>query len=689
MFKRTLILLLTLLLCGITVGAEQAYDKVGNALYRIVLRTEEGDTTLGSGVLLMDPSVLLTAESCCREGQLYAIGYGGEYAVKGWDKAEGSGVVLMELSGPTSAEPLALAGMDTQSLPFVFGVNSEGMVGSMPLYRVRQTWHQGRDALLLTAEEGLLPGGFMTDAQGNLVGMVIAQQMEGVGSYVALDANELASALVKENAPAGSVLGCTLSWKDGILTVRWEDQGKDSTGYVITLCGENNLYYSSFDAEKNQRSFDLVLPPGHTYEVQVQKQTGDAKVSPVWDDMKRVTIPAVPFSQYGYTQTSSLCSVPAGKKAAADTAPMPLISVDTLTDQAADIYLQVQSSYDIADRMTLPMTLEIIAPDGQFFYEELRYTLTPDNMTQDSFVLQMDDLLSSCAEFSRGKLSQGDYVIRYSLNGKVAGEYPFTAAPAGTPVPTAAPASVPAPAPTAEAPATNGFASGLKVHIENGLMTLSWDAASVPEGAKVSVFYLYEGNTYYTYHALQEAVSETTIFTVPERRIMAWVSWSTEGEPSPGNPGDNECVIVPAAQAEAFRDNSFQNLQIGLMPSADPNAGAKGVFIPQQPLTREMLSDRSTPLYFQTEDCYRISATTEDHPLAIVLITPEGMLFIDQGSYIFDLTLQTSDLWLKDVSKLFADYESLVHGEKWPGGEYRILYLIDGKVAGEFDFTLE
>ena len=426
MFKRTLILLLTLMLCGITVCAEQAYDKVGNALYRIVLRTEEGDTTLGSGVLLMDPGVLLTAEGCCREGQLYAIGYGGEYAVKGWDKAEGSGVVLMELASPASAEPLALAGMDTQSLPFVFGVNSEGMVGSMPLYRVRQTWHQGRDALLLTAEEGLLPGGFMTDAQGNLVGMVIAQQMEGVGSYVALDANELASALVKENAPAGSVLDCTLSWKDGILTVRWEDQGKDSTGYVITLCGENNLYYSSFDAEKNQRSFDLVLPPGHTYEVQVQKQTGDAKVSPVWDDMKRIIIPAVPFSQYGYTQTSSLCSVPAGKKAAADTAPMPLISVDTLTDQAADIYLQVQSSYDIADRMTLPMTLDIIAPDGQFYFEEHSFVFSPEWEEEDCFALSLDGLLTTCQEFSGGVLKKGEYRVRYAIGGYVAGEFGFT-----------------------------------------------------------------------------------------------------------------------------------------------------------------------------------------------------------------------------------------------------------------------
>lgn len=682
MIKRILILTLTLMmLCGVTVHAEEAYDKIGNAMYRIVLRTAEGDQTLGSGVLFVDQSVLLTAEGCCREGDLYAIGTDGEHAILGWAEEE-VGFILMELATPSAYEPLTLADAAAQSLPYIFGVNAEGDAGSVPLYLVRRTMHQGQNALLLTGEEGLMPGGFMTDERGNLVGLVMAQQMEGIGSYVALDANEIGRALQEENQP-DAPLDCKLSWKDGILTVSWKDAVRDSGMYVITISGGMNYYYTTYDAGKDDRSAELLVPPGHTYEVQVQWAASAARQpSPMWEAMKSITIPALPFTAYGYTQTAGLCSVPAGQDVMDDQETMTLISVDTLMDPAADIYLQVRNSYEVSATATWPMTFELLAPDGQFFYEEMMYTLNAGS-SNDSFVLLVDDLLSSCAEFSYGDLPAGDYILRYSLNGKIAGEYAFTVQSAGTPVPTAAPVS------TEESPAASGFVTGLGVKGENGLITLSWDGSAIPEGAKVSVFYLYEGNTYYTYHAMNEGVSETSIFAVPGRKVMAWVVWSTQGDPVPGSPTEKDCVIIPATQAATLQDHQFKNLRIGLMPSDDPDAGTKTVFIPQQPLTREMLSDRNTPLYFQTEDCYSISASSDNHPLAIVLMTPEGMVFVDQGYYIFDLALQSSDLWLKDVSKLFADYESLVHGEKWPAGEYRILYCIDGKVAGEFGFTLE
>lgn len=687
MFKRILLLLLTLmLLCGGIVHAEQSYDKIGSAMYRIVLRTEKGDTTLGSGVLFMDRKILLTAEGCCREGQLYAIGMDGEHAILDWKAKEGLGVALMELATPSSAEPLALTTTDSKSLPFIFGVNAAGSAGSVPLYLVRKSMHQGQDALLLTGEEGLLPGGFMTDAQGNLVGMVIAQQMEGVGSYVALDANELYTALVAGQNQNAAYLECKLTWQSGMLIVNWQDAVRDSGLYVITISGDHNNYYTTYEADQEHRSIELLVPPGHTYEVQVQWAPSKKEApTPVWNAMKSITIPALPFASYGYTQSSSLCSVPAGQEVKTELTAMPVISVDTLTDKAADIYLQVRNSFDVDAVVGVPMAFELIAPDGQFFYEEMRYTLSPEHEKDDSFVLLVDDLMASCAEFAGGIVKAGDYVLRYALNGKIAGEYAFTVLPAGTPAPTVAPTA----APTEKAPATSGFASGVHAEEKNGLITLTWDEASIPGGAKVSVYYLYEGNTYYTYHAMKEGVHETGIFTVPGRKIMAWVSWSTQGEPAPGNPKENECVIIQAAEESPFQAHDFKNLRIGLMPSDDPAAGTKMTWIPQQPLTREILSDRDTPLYFQTEDCYHISATTEDHPMVIVLITPEGLCFVDPGYYIFDLTMQSSDQWLKDVSKLFADYESLVHGEAYPAGEYRVLYCIDGKMAGEYTFTLK
>ena len=77
--KRLAALVLTvMLLFSLTAQAESDLGVLlTNALYRIVLRTPEGDTTLGSAVLFADQKILLTAESCCVKGDLVAIGEDG------------------------------------------------------------------------------------------------------------------------------------------------------------------------------------------------------------------------------------------------------------------------------------------------------------------------------------------------------------------------------------------------------------------------------------------------------------------------------------------------------------------------------------------------------------------------------------------------------------------------------------
>ena len=86
MRKRILSLIVAffLLLPCMSAGAEDVDSLIDNALYRIVLRTAEGDVLLGSGVLFLNESVLLTAEGCCREGQLYAIGGDGSTPSRRW-----------------------------------------------------------------------------------------------------------------------------------------------------------------------------------------------------------------------------------------------------------------------------------------------------------------------------------------------------------------------------------------------------------------------------------------------------------------------------------------------------------------------------------------------------------------------------------------------------------------------------
>ena len=154
MYKRILLLALSLLLMmGLTAQAEDVYEKINDAMYRIVLRTEQGDTTLGSGVLFQDQRTILTASSCCAQGDLYAIGSdGSEYRVLRYEVKNQADLALLTLEKSSPAEPLAMADLNGQPLPFLFGANAEDNIGSMPMYGVRQGMYGKHEALIFASE---------------------------------------------------------------------------------------------------------------------------------------------------------------------------------------------------------------------------------------------------------------------------------------------------------------------------------------------------------------------------------------------------------------------------------------------------------------------------------------------------------------------------------------------------------
>lgn len=677
--KRILMLLMTLLLLALPAGAEDLYDQIDAALYQIVLRTDAGDKLLGSGVLFMDASAILTAEGCCKEGALYAVGLDGEYAVESVTPV-GSGTALLTLASPASVPPLTLAPAEAQSLPFIFGTNADGERGTMPLYKARADMRDGLYSLLFASEEGLLPGAFLTDEQGRVTALITNQQMEGLGSYAGLGADALGLLLSTEEKVDTGFVDCTFAWEDGELTVSWTDKAHTEGVYVVTLVTEENQYYTTYVADITERSLAVTPPPGHTYGIQVQRAASEAEaLEPDWDVLRDYTLPLLPFPAYGMQAECAILSLPAGSETIDDDSTLTAFTAANLTDPARDIYLRADCSYTIPTLHTANLTLELIAPDGQFFFDEQIIDLDPADAAADSLYFSLNTVLDSCVEFSGGALQAGDHTLRFFLDGCIGGEYTFTVTEEG-----AAPAAAPA------EPATEGFASGLGTTRENGLVTLTWDAATIPEGAKVRAYYLYDSNPYYIYLDPDAGANSVQVFTVPGHQTAAWVTWSTNGEFTLSRqPGADEFILLDAAPEEPITAHSFRNVRIGLAASADPKAPTSTDFLPQAPITREMLTDRATPIYFMTEDTYQVGATSGDHPLLIVLETPDGMCFVDLGYYIFDRSLQSSDLWVKDISKLFADYESFTGDAAWPAGEYRILYCIDEKVAGEIKFTLE
>ena len=426
MMKRLLMLALSLLLltCA-AAGAEQAYANVENALYRIVLRSGEADIPLGSGVLYGDQQTLLTALSCCPAGDLYALSADGEHAVRSMEAAED--VALLRLATPASGEPLPLADGDMQALPYLFGASAAGQLGAMPVYAMQEGRLGTQDTAVLVSEEGLLPGGLMVDEQGAIVGLTVAQHMEGVGLYVLLDAAALRHELTASEEDNTSTLDIAFSWLGGELVIAWEDEERTAGSYLCVISGEENRYFQHYTLGTDLRSVPMAVPPGHAYRIAVQYVPRDGE-SPAldWAAMSVYTIPEATFAAHGFSQQCWLASVPAGTAVDSPLPEMTEITAQALTDPAQDIYFQIRCTYfeNIEDEM--PMALELIAPDGQFYFEQMGFLFDPELAQDDSFALPMDALLDQCATYSGGTLLPGEYRVRYALNGQIAGEYPFT-----------------------------------------------------------------------------------------------------------------------------------------------------------------------------------------------------------------------------------------------------------------------
>ena len=677
MVRRVLSALLVFcLLSGLSARAEESvYQKISDALYSIILRTETADVVLGSGVLFVENSVLLTAQGCCREGTLFAVGNDGEHAVRTVEILENSGLALLALATPSAAKPLIFGTYDIQNLPYLFGVNESGTSGALPIYQVLRGMYHDREAMVISSEEGFLPGAFMVDEEGDLTGMTVARQLEGRAMYVGLDVAEIYTAIFGEGK--NTVLTASASWQKGLLAIEWEDEARESGIYCITINGAENKYYSSYHVQVTDRYFELPVPPGHTYYVQVQwAESADQVEDMDWSTVTTVTAPKEQYTDHHLTQTSCLVSAPAGQHLSSVQPAMTDVTAETLMNPKTDVYLQILNTYDVDETFQKTMLVELVGPDQQFYFKQLRYTFSPEYERGDSFVVPVDDLLAECVRFSGGALMQGSYVLRCVLEGKITGEYAFTLEENGKA--------------RTEEKLTSGFVDGLSAREENGFVTLTWDASSVPEGAKVTVYHLYDGNVYYNYFSIKEDADRAEWIVAPGYPSVAWAVWSTEEEaPSLVPEKMTDYIVLPAGDAAPLTSHDFTNRRMGIALSTDDGAVEKGIYLPEGTITREMLANPDMHVYFQTEDTYRVDATSPEHALAVVLCTPDEMIFVNTGHYIFDAALQSSDLWLMDITQLFASYASMTEGGEYPSGEYRILYCIDGQIAAEYSFVLE
>lgn len=234
---------------------------------------------------------------------------------------------------------------------------------------------------------------------------------------------------------------------------------------------------------------------------------------------------------------------------------------------------------------------------------------------------------------------------------------------------------------------------GFTAVYENGEITVDWSKASgytMNKDTVITVYSTVTGNPYLTRDEMTDGETSTTFPAIPETEVMFWIV-ASQGEPEetlyPEYADNVQFVNVPAALP--FSLYGLKNLRCGVTPGEPGHDGVATDFLPQEPLTRETLSDRSRPIYFQTEDVYTADREDDNHSLMLTLYTPEGYAFYYYSGYVFMPEMNQSDLWISDISEIFADYERFCEGEAWPAGEYTFLYTIDGGEVARFSFTLE
>lgn len=205
-----------------------------------------------------------------------------------------------------------------------------------------------------------------------------------------------------------------------------------------------------------------------------------------------------------------------------------------------------------------------------------------------------------------------------------------------------------------------------------------------------SVYCNATNNVYYTGF---EAIAGETVVTfpaVPFTEVMLWVvarRGGTEEMLFPQTAEDAVFVDVPAPQTIELY--GLRNIRMGLTTGAPGLDGMPSDFLPQEPLTRENLTDPERSIYFMTEDTYTCAAEDGDHNLMVILYTAEGYTFHYDSGYVFMPEYGASDLWIADISDVFADYERFCDEEPWPAGTYTVLYTIDGAEVNRLSFTLD
>lgn len=438
MLKRILSLMLALMLLPALVPA-RAEEGVPEQLYRIVLRTEAGDETLGTGVLFGTNTALLTAEACWAEGALYAIGQDGEHLISYRGEVMGSHLITLGLATPSAAEPLTVTTADYLLDYMLYGASADGSFVRMALQNSRNTAVNGRAEALLYAQEGLLPGAIMLGDDQALACVTLWQEAEGEGAYTCV-ADVTLTALFGAEGDASQprlLEGFTARYEKGEILVDWSDAMgytlTEDTVFCVYCTTDGNNYFSRDLLEDGETSATFPAIPGTEAMVWISVSQGEAEdLYPEYSNQVQfVSVPeALPFSLYGHRnlRMGVTCAEPGLDGMATDFLPQQPLTRENLTNPDLAIYFQTEDAYAVTredNAHTLMVTL--YTPEGHSFCYGSGYIFMPEFNESDLWVSDITTVFEDYERFCDGEpWPAGEYTVLYTIDGGEVAHITFT-----------------------------------------------------------------------------------------------------------------------------------------------------------------------------------------------------------------------------------------------------------------------
>lgn len=240
------------------------------------------------------------------------------------------------------------------------------------------------------------------------------------------------------------------------------------------------------------------------------------------------------------------------------------------------------------------------------------------------------------------------------------------------------------------ADATALWLDGFTMTCAEGVVTVDWSDVNLdvmPDGWKLFIYYADEANPFYSYIPCVGSHTQQELLLVPGRTYRVGMAAAARQEDVDWLKADTQLITLPAAQPITLCGYEESEWYLGAMPAA----WADEPFTPVNRLEEISAATLTRPdqaLFWQSVSSYGTDSPVERF-MVVALETPEGYCTIAPGGFIFDPSMQKSDVWHMDITGAFELYLEFSRNGVYAPGEYRLSLYIGGEYCNSITWNLD